>query len=643
MKINGRFFALPRRMVLGLALLCGLAAPATGFNLDIDDDGNAEPLTDGLLVIRYLFGFSGSSLINGAIAGGGTRSESSEIEAYLEANRALLDIDGDGEALALTDGLLVIRYLFGFSGDALIQGAIGPQASRKLAANIETKLEAVLSGSGGSEPLADANEDWILDRPYSSGAQFNAQAIALSDHVDGRSSPTFYGLKPGVSGGVLGLDLEGAAIDLSHIQATINGDARQGASARVLFLLDRVPAAGANGSLTFAISLIDGFDSSVDAGEREFKTSFDMDWSSDGSFVTFSAPVQDQVVNYEQVGTATTYRVKYTIESVQPTLLTARVPTEFPGYPLALEIQLLELFDDSLVAKLRDAGLYDLVANYFDNGSDYYLAVDLAQASGASTVFLGYQGLPFEQIQGQIKVVDVSQSASDGFNLSHIDAGGVESESGYVLNLQAETLTLKTISQGLFTSLCGAALCFEPLSGAFISSQVLKDQVARASATQAVSAIGQFSNLPQSTENLTYRVTWTQGNDNVRTGSEAKVTFSVPLQFTPDSATGSFKVSGGASIARVDNASCTDAGACERLQINLVDSPVTGLAMTDNSLLGLQMGLLPITSAADIDTYLESFFKAGDFHVRIELFGRTGLLSYEQQTITALEGTLLLR
>ena len=72
MNINGRFFALPRRMVLGLALLCGLAAPATGFNLDIDDDGNAEPLTDGLLVIRYLFGFSGSSLINGAIAGGGS-------------------------------------------------------------------------------------------------------------------------------------------------------------------------------------------------------------------------------------------------------------------------------------------------------------------------------------------------------------------------------------------------------------------------------------------------------------------------------------------------------------------------------------------------------------------------------------------
>ena len=36
-----------------------------------------------------------------------------------------LDIDGDGESKPLTDGLLLIRYLFGFSGDSLISGAIG--------------------------------------------------------------------------------------------------------------------------------------------------------------------------------------------------------------------------------------------------------------------------------------------------------------------------------------------------------------------------------------------------------------------------------------------------------------------------------------------------------------------------------------
>jgi hypothetical protein len=34
-----------------------------------------------------------------------------------------LDVDGDGEANALTDGLLILRAMLGLSGDALIAGA----------------------------------------------------------------------------------------------------------------------------------------------------------------------------------------------------------------------------------------------------------------------------------------------------------------------------------------------------------------------------------------------------------------------------------------------------------------------------------------------------------------------------------------
>jgi hypothetical protein len=37
---------------------------------------------------------------------------------------AVLDIDGDGETAALTDGLLVLRYLFGFTGAPLAGGAV---------------------------------------------------------------------------------------------------------------------------------------------------------------------------------------------------------------------------------------------------------------------------------------------------------------------------------------------------------------------------------------------------------------------------------------------------------------------------------------------------------------------------------------
>ena len=54
-------------------------------SLDIDGDGKAAPLTDGLLVIRYLFGFRGDSLISGAVAAGATRTKAEEIEPVIEA------------------------------------------------------------------------------------------------------------------------------------------------------------------------------------------------------------------------------------------------------------------------------------------------------------------------------------------------------------------------------------------------------------------------------------------------------------------------------------------------------------------------------------------------------------------------------
>ena len=112
------------------------------FSFDIDESQAAQPLTDGLLVIRHLFGFSGSALTAGAIADLAGRGSSEGITGYLADADAELDIDGDGESEPLTDGLLLIRYLFGFSGDALISGAIGSGAERNTAAAVEAYIKA---------------------------------------------------------------------------------------------------------------------------------------------------------------------------------------------------------------------------------------------------------------------------------------------------------------------------------------------------------------------------------------------------------------------------------------------------------------------------------------------------------------------
>ena len=111
------------------------------FSFDIDDDGEAKALTDGLLVIRHLFGFSGEALTAGAVGSDAKRSTPADIAAYLTNAATELDIDGDDEAKALIDGLLLIRYLFGFSGDSLTAGAVGLNANRGSAEDIETYIE----------------------------------------------------------------------------------------------------------------------------------------------------------------------------------------------------------------------------------------------------------------------------------------------------------------------------------------------------------------------------------------------------------------------------------------------------------------------------------------------------------------------
>ena len=112
------------------------------FSFDVDENLEAKPLTDGLLVIRHLFGFSGDSLTSGAVSGEGNRGASEAIAGYLTDADAELDIDGDGEAKPLTDGLLLIRYLFGFSADSLISGAIGTGATRDTAEEVEAYIQA---------------------------------------------------------------------------------------------------------------------------------------------------------------------------------------------------------------------------------------------------------------------------------------------------------------------------------------------------------------------------------------------------------------------------------------------------------------------------------------------------------------------
>ena len=112
--------------------------------IDIDADNRYDGLSDGTLILRHLSGLSGNPLTQGALGSGATRQDPILIATHLTNILPRLDIDGDGRVDAATDGMLVLRYLFGFRGDSLIQNAIAPGALRQTSAAIETTLRALL-------------------------------------------------------------------------------------------------------------------------------------------------------------------------------------------------------------------------------------------------------------------------------------------------------------------------------------------------------------------------------------------------------------------------------------------------------------------------------------------------------------------
>ena len=89
----------------------------------------------------------------------------------VDSRNAQLDVDKDGETRALTDGLLIIRHLFGFEGQSLVSGAVGPLSDlsdTEIAANLRAlegdgtlmqELPLVEIPLGGALMLGIAVED----------------------------------------------------------------------------------------------------------------------------------------------------------------------------------------------------------------------------------------------------------------------------------------------------------------------------------------------------------------------------------------------------------------------------------------------------------------------------------------------------
>ncbi|MBI4403177.1 MAG: S8 family serine peptidase [Deltaproteobacteria bacterium] len=142
---------------------------------DIDGDDGVQ-FNDALWAMRYLFGHRGESLAQDLTNNFSSRS-TAQIEFYLERLKlaGLLDIDGDATFDALTDGVLLGRYILGFREERLVDGAVSLQATRD-AAQIVDFIETAIHPSYPFLPLdidvnsiIDANTDGYLVILYASG------------------------------------------------------------------------------------------------------------------------------------------------------------------------------------------------------------------------------------------------------------------------------------------------------------------------------------------------------------------------------------------------------------------------------------------------------------------------------------------
>ena len=62
-------------------------------NLDVDENGEYDALSDGLLIIRYLFGLTGGDLVSGILGSNSLVIEPTEIKSKLDSIRSHLDVD----------------------------------------------------------------------------------------------------------------------------------------------------------------------------------------------------------------------------------------------------------------------------------------------------------------------------------------------------------------------------------------------------------------------------------------------------------------------------------------------------------------------------------------------------------------------
>ncbi len=91
-----------------------------GCVLDVDGNNVISATSDGLMILRAMLGLTNAAVTQGATVPGAPRTTWAHIEPYVHL--AALNLDQSGNTTAASDGVLLLRALFGYTGSAVTQG-----------------------------------------------------------------------------------------------------------------------------------------------------------------------------------------------------------------------------------------------------------------------------------------------------------------------------------------------------------------------------------------------------------------------------------------------------------------------------------------------------------------------------------------
>ena len=443
-----------------------------------------------------------------------------------------------------------------------------------------------------------------------------------------------------VSDGILMLALDSQKIDRSNVKALLDADSTLDISLKIMMLLDRIPPEGQGGDLAIIFRLIDGNNADRTAGEREIYTRTTLSWSSNGSEIAIDVPTQDQpLTGWDGEGNI----VEAEVFDAKPNIFTARLTPEYPGYPLAIEIKALELFDERL---LNSFLFRDIIPTYFDSVKDYFLVIGLEKTGSNQDPLLSFQGKSFNGIHANLTIDEVIQPEETGFNLTTTDETSDDLQIGYLaklINLGADA----DQAHGLFTALEARQLIFEQPPTKSLNAAVLNTELFKSTVSTRSPALElRLNQIPTSEEILDVAITFTDGEDAIRTQSERQLSIEFSSRFGVSNGQGLITTEANATILTLDDDSdCAATGGC---RIDNLTTTSEMFQVISSASIGsssaqprLQLSLLPLLGLSGNTTLpLADFFTQGHYHLQVNITGASGPFTYEGLDVDGLNGVI---